>query len=76
MKQMVKYYKVDFIHEPTNQNMTRLFMVLSSDFFFEKFCLNNGISIRNKTEVDAKMWYQVPKDRRQSIVLGKEKLNM
>lgn len=71
---MVKYVKVDFIYEPTNQNMTRLFMILSNDFFFKRFYINNGIIIRSITEVEPMMWHLVPKNKKQAIILGKEVL--
>jgi len=52
---MVKYVKVDFIHVPINQNIKRLFMILTNDFFFKRLCINNVIIIWSITEVEPMM---------------------
>lgn len=71
---MVKYLMVNFMHEQTQKEMIRLFMLVSTDYHFNKFLLNNGIVVRSIDEVDVRLWIGAPKEKKIVIFTGEEVL--
>lgn len=69
---MVKYLMVTFVLEKTQQELIRIFMLVSTDFYFNKYILNNGIAVKRIQEVEWRQWMSAPENMKITILTGKE----
>jgi hypothetical protein len=56
----MRYFQVNYIDEATQENKTKLFMY-NSQTIFDRYCVREGIVIRNQKEVSAATWVMTPK---------------
>ena len=71
---MVRYVMINFVQEATQRNMTRLFMIIGSDFYLNRYLLNNGLVAWKQQEVEWRQWMSAPAKMKITILTGKEVL--
>ena len=70
---MATCVRANFIVEETQQNMTKIFIYFG-ETQFNKFCVNNGIVMRNITKVSNQDYVLAAKNKKQTVITGKELL--
>jgi len=68
-----KFVKIDFIDEETQKYRTMIFLYYG-DHALERFIINNGMVVRERTESNFTDYQLANDNRKQSVVLGTEEL--